>query len=537
MSAEAITYDVAGIGSMVVDEIHRVAQAAGPDDKVIVDPDAKGRSVQRRIGGVVLNHLAWARLFGPSVAIFGKQADDEGGRFLRAGMARLGIATHLDLSGSASSLARVYVDGEGRRAIYMARGATAELEAAEIDFQHRSVIERARIVTTEVSQLPLAVCRRVLELARDAGAQTVLDLDVSVREATEQLGSERDLRAVLALVDTLKASATTLAGLVDGRGLEELARGVVEKFGSGAVAVTDGDQGSALCSGSTCFSLPAATVEVRDSTGAGDAFLGGLLAARVLGLDWEEAARLANACGAACCEHWGGFPEPVDVLRARALHLHRSLGGRELALPEQNWPRPGSVAEALERFLAVAPEQLVSAARRVDVEALRRAARLVRVAEAQGGRVHVTGVGKSEHVANYAAALLSSIGTPATFMHGTEVTHGSVGQIRSGDVVIAVSNSGTTAELLMGLDAVERFGGRVIAVTADLQSPLARRARVALEARVEHEGGPLGLAPRASVLAQALVLQALSVELQGKLSREEYHRRHPAGALGRRSRD
>jgi arabinose-5-phosphate isomerase len=193
---------------------------------------------------------------------------------------------------------------------------------------------------------------------------------------------------------------------------------------------------------------------------------------------------------------------------------------------------------AVERFLEVAVHELSAVATRMDRAQLANAANLIRKVEARGGRVHVTGIGKPEHVAHYAASLLASTGTAATFLHGTEVTHGCLGQLRSGDLVIAISNSGRTPELIAAVEAMRRFGTRLVAVTGALDSPLARLADVVLEARVGEEGDPLGFAPRASVLAEVLVLAALSVELQVErgFTRADYHARHPAGALGEKSR-
>ena len=150
----------------------------------------------------------------------------------------------------------------------------------------------------------------------------------------------------------------------------------------------------------------------------------------------------------------------------------------------------------------------------------------------------MTGIGKPEHVARYAASLLSSTGTPATFLHATEVVHGGAGQIVAGDVVIAISNSGETAELRPAVEAIRRMGARVLAVTGQPGSWLARSADLVLDAGVAREGGELGLAPRASVAAEVLVLAALSSALeqaQGFTS-ADYHARHPAGELGKRSR-
>lgn len=194
--------------------------------------------------------------------------------------------------------------------------------------------------------------------------------------------------------------------------------------------------------------------------------------------------------------------------------------------------------EAGRRVLDVAARELAALRDRHDGVALEAAAVLIEAAEAQGGRVHVTGVGKPEHVAHYAASLLSSTGTPATFMHATEALHGSLGQLVPGDVVIAISNSGTTSECLLAAEAVIGYGGCLIAVTGGMGSPLAEAADVTLDAGVKEEGGPLGLAPRASVAAEILVLSALGAVLQERrgLDRTQYAARHPAGALGKKAR-
>ena len=126
----------------------------------------------RYVGGVVLNHLGWAAALGLRTGIFGKQADDEAGRFLRAAMDALGIEHQLVLDGSATSLAEIFVDDAGARAIYMAPGATAETSAAQVRTQHAAFIRRAARLTTEVSQLPLAAALAALEIARAAGIPT-----------------------------------------------------------------------------------------------------------------------------------------------------------------------------------------------------------------------------------------------------------------------------------------------------------------------------------------------------------------------------
>jgi arabinose-5-phosphate isomerase len=536
LSEGAPKYDVVGTGSMVVDAIRRAPRHAGVDEKVLLQGGGGEPVVRRFMGGVLVNQLGWARILGLRVAIFGKQAEDANGAFLRAGLERLGIEHHLDLSGSASSFADVYIDSEGRRSIYMARGATAELSVEDIEQLHRPLIEAARVVSTEVSQVPLPVVRRVLELGRAAGALTALDLDVPLRDAVPALGSEEDLRAILGLADLLKPSLGATAGLVASRDPVELGAELARRYGAQQVAVTLGEAGCILIVDGEALQVPAPKVEVRDSTGAGDAFLGGLLAGLRLELDWTDAARLANACGAACCERLGAFPDDPLACRARVLELYEEMGGGALELPEVDLSAAGR-RDPVRGFLATATGELETVARRLDPGTLDLAVALIMQVEGLGGRVHVTGVGKPEHAAHYAAALLASTGTPATFLHATEATHGSIGQLRAGDALIAISNSGQTRELLDAVEAARALDARVIAVTGDPASPLARAADLVLDARVDDEGGPLGLAPRASFLAEVLVLAALSVALQSARSfgRDDYSLRHPAGELGKKS--
>jgi len=200
-------------------------------------------------------------------------------------------------------------------------------------------------------------------------------------------------------------------------------------------------------------------------------------------------------------------------------------------------PQPGPAAEQACAALDVAVEELLALRQRSDPTCFGAAVELIRSAEAKGGRVHVTGIGKPEHVARYAASLLSSTGTPATFLHGTEVVHGSAGQVVAGDVVIAISNSGATREALDAVAAVQSLGARIIGVTGKLDSKLAQASDVVLDAGVSREGGGLGFAPRASVAAEILVLAALSAALEETkgFTREQYHARHRSGTLGKAS--
>lgn len=162
------------------------------------------------------------------------------------------------------------------------------------------------------------------------------------------------------------------------------------------------------------------------------------------------------------------------------------------------------------------------------------AAEMILNAQANGNRVHITGIGKPAHVATYGASLLSSTGTPTYFLHGTEAVHGSCGQLEKGDVVICISNSGETTELLATLAAVRKNGCKVISITGNKESSVAKGADVHIFAGVAAEGDALNRAPRASILAESYAVQRLSVLLQiyRGLTPQEYIRWHPGGTLG-----
>jgi len=530
--------DVVGIGSMVVDRLHRAPRILGADEKCILEPLASGGPAARFVGGVVLNHLGWAAVLGLRTGIFGRQPDDEDGRFLRAAMDRHGIERQLLAAGSATSVAEVFVDPAGGRAIYMAPGATRETPPEEIRRHHAAFIRRAARLTTEVSQLPLAAALEAVRLAREAGIPAWLDLDVPPSDAVPGLGEEGELLALLRAAELVKPSKAAARELLPGaHDALALARGLRARFGNRAVIVTDAEAGCAVAAEGFEGWVPARPVKAVDETGAGDAFLGGLLAALHHGLGWADAGRLANACGAACVERLGAFPEDAAAARARVLELYDGppVGFAPLPAPA---PPSAPAREAL-AVLDVAGEEIARLRSRLHPAGIDRAAALVREAETRGGRVHVTGVGKSGHVARYGAALLASTGTPANFYDANESVHGSSGQIVPGDVVIALSASGETEELHLAVAVARRLGARVIAITGGLDSTLARGADVTLDAGVAREGGPLGLAPRASVAAQVLVVGALAAALEHVrgFTRADFHARHPAGSLGRRTRE
>ncbi len=184
------------------------------------------------------------------------------------------------------------------------------------------------------------------------------------------------------------------------------------------------------------------------------------------------------------------------------------------------------------QVLAIEAEAIQSLAARLGASFLDAVALLLNCK----GRVVVSGIGKSGHIARKIASTMASTGTPAYFVHPAEASHGDIGMIARDDVLIALSNSGESEELLTIVPLLKRQGARLIAITGNANSSLAREADVHLDARVEKEACPLNLAPTASTTAALALGDALAVALLDAkgFGAEDFARSHPGGALGRR---
>ena len=191
------------------------------------------------------------------------------------------------------------------------------------------------------------------------------------------------------------------------------------------------------------------------------------------------------------------------------------------------------------RALALARDVLDTEARAISSLGQRLGAAFVAALELMlqcKGRVVVSGIGKSGHVARKLAATLASTGTPAFFVHPAEAGHGDLGMITADDVVVMLSNSGETDELMLLTPHLKRQGAALIALTGNELSSLAQSADVHLDAAVDAEACPLGLAPTASTTAALALGDALALALLDArgLSVEDFARSHPGGSLGRR---
>jgi len=395
------------------------------------------------------------------------------------------------------------------------------------------------MVTTEISQLPLEAVIAVLKIALQAGIPTVLDVDVPPDFAIDvaRLGSAEAFDEAVSLADVVKPAKAAAEQMVEGDSPEDQAEALYRKYGSQLLAITDGERGCVLTNGAETHRFDAREIKPRDSTGAGDAFLGGLIAGVFYGLSSEDTAKLANACGAVCCLVDGAFPlidgslddiqslydgDPLPVFRVQKKETTQRPPKRD----------PGTAGLDSVRLASQALQTIHTLMTPTYYDG---AIRLILDAEAQGNRVHVSGVGKPRHIAHKLTATLQSTGTKAYFLDPTDCNHGDSGQVAGGDVVIAISHSGRTQELLEAVATVKNNGAWIISITGNKESELANLSDVLLHVPVTGEAGPLGLAPTLSTTCQLAVGDGLAVALKVKrgFTAEDFKQYHPAGSLGK----
>ncbi len=197
--------------------------------------------------------------------------------------------------------------------------------------------------------------------------------------------------------------------------------------------------------------------------------------------------------------------------------------------------KEGEILEEGRCVIRLEAEALLALESRLGTE-FERAVRILAACLEEGGRVVITGVGKSGLVGQKIAATFNSTGAPAFFLHPTEGLHGDLGMVTSRDTVIAISKSGRSDEIQSLMPWLERLGVRILALSGDSESPLARAAEVFLDTGVEREACPLGLAPTASSTAALAMGDALAVALfrARGLEARDFAFRHPGGVLGKR---
>lgn len=289
--------DVVGIGSCTVDYFAIVPRLLGPEEKI------NATRMEIHAGGVTANNLTQVARLGASTGWLGLIGDDENGRLIQKAFADDGM----DLSGievakgEMSSLTWIPVDVEGERCIYMFPNITGKITCFQVDNRFAPHIKAAKHFHTEASQLPIVPVKQAMKLAKQANVRVIFDLDVSPGfYAQANLGTQDELVAALKLVDVLKPCKAAAKELTGERDFDKMA-GKLLDLGPKVVAVTMGPEGCLIASREKTVHVPGFKVKAVDTTGAGDAFMGGLSYGLLQGWDLEKVGIFANACAALCC--------------------------------------------------------------------------------------------------------------------------------------------------------------------------------------------------------------------------------------------
>ncbi|MFZ0638538.1 MAG: carbohydrate kinase family protein [Candidatus Acidiferrales bacterium] len=307
---------VVGIGSCTVDFFALVPRLLGPEEKT------NARHLEIHAGGVTANNLTQVARLGATAGWLGLLGDDDNGRiiekaFLDDGMDISGIEV---VKGELSSLTWIPVDAEGERCIYMFPNVTGKISVHQVHTRFAPHIKKAKHFHTEASQLPLLPLREAMQMARDAGVRVLFDLDVSPNFFCQcNLGTQDELAASLKFVDVLKPCKAAALEFTGEQDHERTARKLLQ-MGPSVVAITLGANGCLLASKDQMVHVPAFTVKPVDTTGAGDAFMGGLSYGLLQKWDLERVGAFANACAALCCTKVGAramsrYNEVVSFIR------------------------------------------------------------------------------------------------------------------------------------------------------------------------------------------------------------------------------
>jgi fructokinase len=289
--------DVVGIGSCTVDYFAIVPRLLGPEEKI------NATRMEIHAGGVTANNLTQVARLGASTGWLGLIGDDENGRIIQKAFSQDGM----DLSGievvkgEMSSLTWIPVDVEGERCIYMFPNVTGKISCFQVDTRFAPHIKAAKHFHTEASQLPIVPVKQAMTIAKQANVRIIFDVDVSPSFfAQANLGTQEELVAALKLVDVIKPCKAAAKEMTGQRDFDRMA-GKLLDLGPKLVAVTMGPEGCLIATSEKTVHVPGFKVKTVDTTGAGDAFMGGLSYGLLQGWDLQKVGLFANACAALCC--------------------------------------------------------------------------------------------------------------------------------------------------------------------------------------------------------------------------------------------
>jgi sugar/nucleoside kinase (ribokinase family) len=293
--------EVVGLGSCTVDFFALVPKLIGAEEKINAD------KLEIHAGGVTANNLTQVARLGAPTGWFGLIGGDDNGRIILDAFKddEMDASAIEVVSGERSSFTWIPVDRQGERCIYMFPNVTAQVTPAQIRDRFAPYIRQAKHLHTEASQLPMAPVLEAIRIAKDAGVQVVFDLDVPPEDFLGSgIGTEADLAEALKMTDILKPCKTA-ARAISGESDPEKMAAKLLNLGPKTVAITMGSDGCLLATKNERVHEPAFRVKVVDTTGAGDAFMGGLSYALLQGWPLDRVGLFANACAALCCTKVG----------------------------------------------------------------------------------------------------------------------------------------------------------------------------------------------------------------------------------------
>ena len=517
------------VGSLVMDLIYSVSRVPNEGETV-----NNGLSFASAPGGKGANQAVQSARLGVNVTMIGKIGRDIFGDELLKAIQEAGINTDNIIrdgiySSAVSNIILEAVPGQKtKNRIIVVPGANMKLTVDDVEFLKDKISEYDLVIIQ--LEIPLEVNRRVVEYAYAKGVPVMLN-----SAPYEPL--DDDLLSKLTYISPNEHEAYGLTGIkttaddgsIDIKKVEMAAKALRNK-GVQNVIITLGSNGVAFMNKDMFIVKPCIDiVKVVDPTDAGDSFTVAFCSAVCMDMTPEKALDFANYTATLTVSKMGAITSLPTIEEVKDLMKKDNYRRNKEVLVVNK-----TLDTILQDFVNISLEGMQELGKEKDLNFYGEAVELILDAEKNGNRVHITGIGKPGHVAGYVASLLSSTGTPTYELHGTEAVHGSSGQVRPGDIVIAISNSGETAELKGTITTLKNNGAKIIAVTGKKESWLAKNGDAFLYAGVANEGDPLNRAPRASIIAEMFVLQSLSLLLQCKknLTPQQYVKWHPGGALG-----
>lgn len=526
------------VGSLVMDLIVSSERLPETGETVL------GNGFRTATGGKGANQALQVKRLGADVSMVGCVGRDTFGTELTEALRREGVdVSHVTFTDDcASGIGSITLEARPGFAlssrIIVSPGANMTLNKENIVFLTNEIADYDMVLLQ--LEIPMEINEIVLRCASAAGVPVMLN-------PAPYAALSDEVFALASYLSPNETEAERLFGFSPRLGEDGVVKEDVERIRAFMKAhdvkkmlLTLGEHGAAYISADEavyCRSVENACVV--DPTAAGDSFIGTYCTTCCLGYSDADALFIANHTAAITVGGMGAQPslprleEVLSSITKASAKIDPTLLS-QLAEKDEILTSD-TKRSSFDAFVESAAKETKEFLLELNYEELLSAAELIITARKNGKRIHVSGIGKPAYIAGYAASLISSTGTPAYFLHGTEAVHGSCGQLEREDVVIFISNSGETLEMKACIQAVKCNNCRVIGISGNRDSWLAKESDIHLMAHVGAEGGPLDRAPRNSILAEALVIQALSVMLQAHVGWDikEYVKRHPGGMLGK----